>query len=57
MIADFQRDYALVTDYVIYGSARKLDNPERTNFQFGKLLNDVGKLIFLMKKLRSKNLQ
>ena len=29
MTADFQRDYALITDYVIPGSARKLDIPEK----------------------------
>ena len=29
MIADFQRDYAILTDYVIPGSARKLDVPEK----------------------------
>lgn len=37
MTAEFQRDYAILTDYVIPGSARKLDIPEKDGLSIWKV--------------------
>lgn len=53
MCEDFSRDYALISDYVVPGSAKKLNVPEKDNLTIWYICNYLGKWMFSLKEFKT----
>lgn len=53
--ADFQKDHAMISDYVIPGSAKRFDIPDKDGLTIWYFYIYLGKLMFSLKERKNKN--